>query len=219
LVSALAGAIYQVQVKTLSEAGFLAKVNHYPVNVVDTKQLKINSTGADYTDLLVRKHYNDINFNQKLREIVLRLLKAGRKNILVFTRFIFEAQELSDYLGDIAEVVSSATPKKERKAILNNFKNGKIKVVSNVGILTMGFDFPKLETVVLARPTMSLTLYYQMVGRSIRPNPSKECSWVVDLCETYERFGKIEDLELRETKDNLWALYSGGKQLTNVYLN
>ena len=96
------------------------------------------------------------------------------------------------------------------------FKQKQIKVVANVGVLTTGFDFPELATVVLARPTMSLALYYQMCGRAIRPFPNK-VSWVVDLCGNYKRFGRVDDLELRQTKPGIWAVFSGAKQLTNVY--
>jgi DNA repair protein RadD len=113
-------------------------------------------------------------------------------------------------------VVSGTTPKGEREDILQRFKSGRIKVVANVGVLTTGFDFPALSTVLLARPTMSLALYYQMVGRAIRPYPGKD-AWIVDLCGNYDRFGKVEDLELREPKKGMWAVYSGEKQLTNVF--
>ena len=91
-----------------------------------------------------------------------------------------------------------------------------MKVVTNVGVLTTGFDFPELATVVLARPTMSLALYYQMCGRAIRPCKDK-VSWIVDLCGNYKRFGRIDQLELREPEPGKWAVFSGQRQLTNVY--
>ena len=113
-------------------------------------------------------------------------------------------------------MVSSNTPKQQREAILKAFKAKKINVVANVGVLTTGFDFPELATVVLARPTMSLALYYQMVGRAIRPYEGKT-SWIVDLCGNYKRFGRVEDLQVRETRPGIYAVFSGYKQLTNVY--
>jgi len=208
--------IYHVQIKELSDLGFLSKMEYYQIDIVDPSKLQLNSTGADYTDRSVQKHYSDIDFNLKLKEIIGRLLKAGRKNILVFTRFVAEAQELSDYFNGLAEMVSGETPKKERERILNDFKSGEIRIVTNVGVLTTGFDFPELGTIVLARPTMSLALYYQMIGRAMRPHASKESSWIIDLCQTYKRFGRVESLELRAEKNNLWAIYSNGKQLTKV---
>lgn len=208
--------IYHVQVKTLLERGYLAQMNYYQLNVVDTSRLALNSTGADFTDASIRQHYNEIKFNDTLENIIQRLLVAGRKSVLVFTRFVDEAVHLCRHLGSIAAVVSGDTPKAEREDILNRFKDGEIKVVANVGVLTTGFDFPELATVVLARPTMSLALYYQMCGRAIRPHQGK-VSWIVDLCGNYQRFGRVEDLTLREPRPGIWAVYSGPKQLTNVY--
>ena len=88
--------------------------------------------------------------------------------------------------------------------------------MANVGVLTTGFDFPELSTVVLARPTMSLALYYQMCGRAIRPYKDK-VSWVVDLCGNYKRFGRVDELMMRQTKPGIWAVFSRYRQLTNVY--
>lgn len=208
--------LYCVQVGTLLSRGYLANMNYYQLNVVDTSRLKVNSTGADYTDASVRNHYREIKFNDTLENIVQRLLVAGRTSILVFTRFIEEAEYVARALGGRAAVVSSNTPKQQREAILKAFKAKKINVVANVGVLTTGFDFPELATVVLARPTMSLALYYQMVGRAIRPYEGKT-SWIVDLCGNYKRFGRVEDLQVRETRPGIYAVFSGYKQLTNVY--
>ena len=211
--------LYYTQVNTLLERGYLSKTDYYNVNIVDTTQLKINTIGSDYTEKSIKVHYTKIGFNNKVLSVINRLLAVDRKNILVFTRFVEEAEYISNQLGDIAAIVSGETPKKERETILNDFKSGKIKVVANVGVLTIGFDFPALETVVLARPTMSLALYYQMVGRAIRPHPNKLTTWVVDLCKTYDRFGKVENLILASDEKGLPAIYSNGKQLTNIILS
>ena len=208
--------LYAVQVKTLLNRGYLAPMNYYQLNIVDTSRLRVNSTGADYTDASVRRHYREIKFGDSLEDVVRRLLVAGRSSILVFTRFIDEAEQLVSSFRDCAAVVSSDTSKQDREAILAAFKQKRIKVVANVGVLTTGFDFPELATVVLARPTMSLALYYQMCGRAIRPYQDK-VSWVVDLCGNFKRFGRVDALELRQTKPGIWAVFTGAKQLTNVY--
>lgn len=208
--------LYCVQVGTLLSRGYLAKMNYYQLNVVDTSRLKLNSIGADYTDASVRRHYKEIKFNDTLENIIHRLLVAGRTSILVFTRFIEEAEYVAKAIGTSAAVVSSGTNKADREEILRRFKAKEINVVSNVGVLTTGFDFPELATVVLARPTMSLALYYQMIGRAIRPYKDK-VSWVVDLCGNYKRFGRVEDLQVRETRPGIYAVFNGYRQLTNVY--
>ena len=90
--------------------------------------------------------------------------------------------------------------KKDREKVLSDFRAGRINVVANVGVLTTGFDYPELDTIVIARPTMSLSLWYQMVGRAIRPYPGK-LGWIVDLGGNYGRFGRVEDLEMKPAPD------------------
>ena len=208
--------IYVAQIRDLLCAGYLAKMEYYRCRIIDRSRLKVNSSGADYTDASVKRHYQEVDFQGHLLDIVRRLLAVGRKSILVFTRFIEEAEYLVQALGSGA-VVSSQTGKADRERILAAFKEGNINVVANVGVLTTGFDYPELATIVIARPTMSLALYYQMVGRGIRPYPGKT-GWVVDLCDNYDRFGRVEDLYVGYKKQGLWAVYSGGRQLTNVWL-
>lgn len=214
--------IYHVQVSTLLDMGYLAKLNYYPMNPSGWNEmnLKTNSTGADYTDKSVQEEYERIDFYGYLVHIVQRLMnpKAGgkRKGILVFTRFLKEAERLTQSIPGCA-IVSGNTPKGERERILEEFKAGEIPVVANVGVLTTGFDYPELDTVVMARPTMSLAMWYQIVGRAIRPHPSKEAGWVVDLCGNIKRFGKVEDLHLHNSGNGKWAVYSKGRQLTNVW--
>lgn len=90
--------------------------------------------------------------------------------------------------------------------------------MANVGVLTTGFDYPALDTIILARPTKSLSLYYQMVGRAIRPFEGKE-GWVVDLSGNYRRFGNVADLYMwKPPGTTKWSVYSRGVQLTNVVL-
>ena len=212
--------IYHVQVSTLLDMGYLSKVNYYPMNPTGWNELnlKINTTGADYTDKSVQKEYERIDFYSYIVHIVQRLMnpKAGgkRKGILVFTRFLKEAERLTMSIPGCV-IVSGDTPKKERERILEMFKTGEIPVVANVGVLTTGFDYPELDTVVMARPTMSLAMYYQIVGRCIRPYKGKT-AWFVDLCGNINRFGEVSDLHLKDTGNGKWAVFSKGRQLTNV---
>lgn len=215
--------IYHVQISTLLDMGYLANLNYYAMDPVGWNELnlKVNTTGADYTDKSVQREYERIDFYGYLVHIIKRLMnpKQGgkRKGILVFTRFVKEAENLAKNIADCV-VVTGETPKKERERILEEFKSGQIKVVANAGVLICGFDYPELDTVVLASPTMSLAQYYQKVGRAIRPHPSKENGWIVDLCGNIKRFGEVKDLKLVDPSGRgLWQVTSNGRQLTNVY--
>lgn len=208
--------LYFVQNQELFKAGYLAKLRYFDIPGFDRSKLQKNSTGADYTDSSVRKYYQLTHFDERLRNIVQRLVDSGRKNVLVFTQLVDEARVLSKLIEGAA-LIHGETPPGERTKLLKDFKAGKIKVMCNVGVLTTGFDYPELETVVIARPTMSLALYYQMIGRAIRIHPGKKEAYIVDLCDNIALFGAVEDIYIEKERDTgLWVVTNRGKPLTNV---
>lgn len=182
--------------KRLIERGYLCKPRYFNLKVMDNSLLKKNTQGTNFSEESVRRAMESINFKQCLVNIVERLQhpKSGikRNGIIVFASFIEECEYVASMLPNCA-VVTGSTPKKERKRILEEFKSGNIEVVLNVGVLVTGFDYPALDTVVLASPTMSLARYYQEIGRVVRPFEGKE-AWVVDMVSNFDTFGKVEDL-------------------------
>jgi DNA repair protein RadD len=210
--------VHVTQVRELLDAGYLAPVEYRQRPVIKRERLRLNSTGADYTDASVQLAFREVGFESKLQREVESLLAAGRRNVLVFTRFVAEAEQLAKAIPGAA-VVTGETPMRERARILEDFKAGRTKVCSNVSVLSVGFDFPELETVVLASPTVSLARYYQEVGRAIRPSPGKASALVVDLVGLVEQFGRVEDLVLEPggKKGDLWVVRSKGRDLTNAY--
>ena len=158
--------LYYCQVKTLLERGYLAKLRYFDLNCIELDNVQVNSTGADYDDESLFNEFQRVGFYEQTLSIVKRVMRpkdySHRNGILVFTRFVEDAERLAEDLMGFCEVVSGKTPKKEREAILERFKAGETEVLANVGVLTTGFDFPALDTIILARPTMSLALYYQM---------------------------------------------------------
>lgn len=208
--------LYYVQNRVLFDAGHLSKLKYFEISGFDRSKLRTNTTGAAYTDQSVKKYHQLTHFDERLRKIVQRLLDGGRRGILVFTQLVDDARVLSR-LVEGAAFISGETPKTERERLLRDFKSGKIKVMCNVGVLTTGFDYPELDAVVLARATMSLALYYQMIGRVMRPHASKKEGYVVDLCGNIELFGAIEDIYIEKERDTgLWVVTNRGKPLTNV---
>lgn len=205
--------IYHVQNRELFDAGYLCPLEYFEVKAVNTAMLRANSTGADYTDQSVREAYRVSGFHLKLARVVNRLFEIGKRNAIVFTRFTEEARWLADNVPGCA-IVTAETPPNDRDRIINAFRTGRIRCVANVGILTTGFDYPELEAVVVARPTMSLALWYQMVGRGVRTHPDKRSCMVVDMGGNLQLFGKVEDLEL--SSDGGWHIHTGGRVLTGV---
>ena len=209
--------VHVVQIQELAKSGYFAKLEYKQVKTgFNPSKLRINSVGSDYTDDSVKAHFQELHFSDQIVRCVNRLMELNRKSSLVFTRFIEEAQYVADHISGAA-IVTGETPKRERERILSDFKAGKIPAVCNVGVLTTGYDYPALANVVLARPTMSLSLTYQMIGRCVRPHPDKETAFVIDMVGLTQKFGKIEDLVVANDGGNKWFIHSNGRHLTNVY--
>lgn len=207
--------VYYAQCKDLFDEGYLAKLEYHKVAGFNRHAVGANSNGTDYDDRSLQTHLYSINFPDKIVKVVERLKERGRKNILIFTRFVREAEYVAQKTG--AAIVTAETHKAERTAIVNEFRNGNLPYVVNVGVLTTGADFPTLESVVLARPTMSLRLYYQMVGRAVRPHPDKESAWIIDMVGLSDQFGPVEDLNIIDGGNGKWYIANSEQQLTNVY--
>ena len=101
----------------------------------------------------------------------------GRKGI-VYAIDITHAEHITEFYrskGLAAKTISAATPKQERKADLTKFRTGEIQVLVNVDLFSEGFDCSDVEFIQLARPTLSLAKYQQMVGRGLRRHEGKAC--------------------------------------------
>lgn len=161
------------------EHGHLAKVKHLVCGIPDVS--KVKQRMKEY-DLQMLK--NVMLDNTLMANLVSSYQKhASGKKTIVFAVDIEHSQNIVlRYLdaGIPAAHVDANTPKKERQSILDKFRSGEILVLSNVDIVSEGFDVPDCEAVQLARPTKSLVLYLQQVGRCMRPSPGKEFGLVLD---------------------------------------
>lgn len=101
--------------------------------------------------------------------------------------------------GISAAHVDGETPQEERDEAIRNFKQGDTKVLSNVELFGEGFDVPSIEACILLRPTQSLGLYLQQVGRALRPAPGKTAAIILDHVGNCERFGLPDE-------ERLWTL-------------
>ena len=206
--------LYYVQNDVLFNAGYLSKLEYFSFNVVDRSMLQVNSSGTDFTEQSLKRYYKMIDMPSIIVQYSLRLL-AKKPNLLIFCSLIEEAQNVTSRIPG-AVLLTGSTKPDERERILSQFKSGKIKCVVNVGVLTTGFDYPELECVLIARSTMSLALYYQIVGRAMRIAPTKENAWIVDLGGNINFFGKIETMKIEQTQNGLFFISNNGRQLTNV---
>lgn len=217
------GCIYKsiediVQIQEVVEQGYWSPLI-YDIKDMDETELVLNSTGADFTDESIQKFKESNDINNRVLEEIDHLIKAGRKSILVSVPFIADAQEIASKL-DYCEALYSGINSKDRDRIINGFKTFKIKVVVQCRILSVGFDFPELDALIMARPTNSLTFYYQLLGRLVRVHPNKKNAIVVDLSGNCKKFGNIETISIEnENLTGGWAVFNGDMLLTNYPLN
>ena len=90
--------------------------------------------------------------------------------------------------GTSAAVILGDTSSEERSKTIAGFREGTLKVLVNVVVATEGFDLPDASCIVIVRPTMSLALYLQMVGRGLRPKDGDDCL-ILDLAANSEKHG------------------------------
>ena len=110
----------------------------------------------------------------------------------VYAINIDHARSIAEYYrsqGVSAVAIDSHTPVKEREGLIASFRAGELQVLVNVDIFSEGFDCPDVEFIQLARPTLSLAKYLQMVGRGLRPSKGKKNCLLIDNVGLYRVFG------------------------------
>lgn len=206
--------LHYVQNDVLFNAGHLAKLEYYSFDVINRDALVMNDAGTDYTDASLRAFYRQVDMPKVTAKYAAHIL-TKRKNCLVFCALVSEAMRVAAMVpGSV--IVTGETDKDERSRIQKAFLSGAIRCVINVGCWTTGFDFPELEAVLIARSTMSLALYYQIVGRVMRPHRNKLSGWVVDLGGNINFFGKIETMKIQVSGNGNYAVWNNGRRLTDT---
>lgn len=91
--------------------------------------------------------------------------------------------------GITAEHIDGSTERGERKRIIDRFRSGETKILSNVDLVGEGFNLPAIEASILLRPTQSLALYIQQIGRCMRPADGKDFAVILDHAGNLSRHG------------------------------
>jgi len=205
--------IYTISTQELIDLGYLVPLTYVDQKIIDQMQIPTNVSKSDF-DL---DKFEELIWDQ-LNRIQYTIEKA-RDNFLstlVFCSSVYEAGLLASKVSG-SEVVTSFTKKSDRKKIVDRFKYGETKVVFNVGCLTTGFDHPGLGCIVLLRPTRSIALYLQMLGRGSRITPGKKTCAVVDFTDTVNKLGKIEEFRV-EKVENKWNIVNNKRAWHGVEL-
>lgn len=191
--------LHVTQCSDLAETGYLHKPTYIVSDPGNKSILQSNAVGSEYTDDSMQLYLSSIDAPSLILSATQDALSRGAKHILVFTPSLAESDQAVDAMraADIkADSVCGTTPKRERELRLAKFRCGMTTAIVNVGVLCCGYDFPELDCIISARPTMSLALYYQIIGRGVRPHPLKAKLLVYDLIDNYSKFGDPIDMRI-----------------------
>ena len=163
----------------LIRQGYLLDIDYLSSPPVDYSTVKKNKNG----EFLLTGLEDKIDTESNTEKIIKSFKKYGKnKNTIVFAISIKHAKNLKEAFlknGYTAEVLSIEVKEDERQRILSEFSKT-LQILIYVEILTEGVDLPECECVLLCRPTQSLALYLQMVGRALRPNGKMEKARILD---------------------------------------
>lgn len=186
--------IISPSVKRYIEAGWLSNYDYYSIKEDSDLYKGLDDIPLDkYGEYATTPLWNYINKDRIRSEIVGSYLKYAKgKKAIIYTINKAHNKQLCEGFkecGVVAYDIDSDTSGDERKRIVQYFREGKIDVLCNVDIFTEGFDCPDVEVIQLARPTKSLGLYLQQVGRGLRIAEGKRKVLFLDNVGLYNRFG------------------------------
>jgi DNA repair protein RadD len=195
--------IVNITTEFLIERGYLCKPTYFDNSTITHEHIPTNKSASDfnldaYAEMILPDEENYIHTIKRLGDV--------SKSVLVFCLSVDQATRFANAIVGGA-VVSALTPKKERERIIAGFRDHTIKYVFNVATMTTGFDHPALDGIVLIRPTRSLALYSQMVGRGMRIAPEKETCRVIDFSGTVKSIGHAESIKIVQ-RGRSWELES-----------
>ena len=180
--------ISPVTVEELVARGFLAPLKSKHTDA----QLDVSGVAKRGGEYVAGDLEAAVDTDESVAAVVAETLERaeGRKSVLWFCAGVKHAEHVARAVGGAC--VTGATPMGERARILEDFKAGRIRHLTNANVLTTGFDAPNTDCLVMLRPTMSPALYVQMAGRGMRlKNSGATDCLVLDFAGNVAQHGPI----------------------------
>lgn len=179
--------IEEVDAEWLIENGFLSPYKYYAPKLIDTEQLKLNSL-REFSNQSINQAMGKTIYGDVIKHY--QELASGEQAIAYCHSIDASMTVKQEFLnhGIVAEHIDAKTPKAERDSVIQKFRDREIQVLTNVDLIGEGFDVPDCSTVIMLRPTQSLSLYIQQSMRGMRYRPGKT-STIIDHVDNVRRFG------------------------------
>ena len=173
--------IYELPLRYMIKHGFLVPPERLDMPVVqyDFSRLQAQENGL----------FSEADLNRELKQqqritphIIQQIVEFAqeRQGVMIFAATVEHAREILGLLPDSKALISAGTPAAERDALITAFKARELLYMVNVAVLTTGFDAPHVDLIAILRPTESVSLYQQIVGRGLRLSPGKSDCLILD---------------------------------------
>ena len=201
-------------IKQFIADGWLSPYDYYSIRPDSEEQRGIDALkkrGAD-GDFQMKELRERLDVRPSIERLFGAFARfAFDKKGIVYAIDIAHAEHIAEFYrlrGVNAVAISSKTPAKERAEVIRTFKEeNRIQILVSVDLFSEGFDCPDVEFIQMARPTLSLAKYMQMVGRGLRSCEGKRCCTIIDNVGLYRTFGL-------PSVDRDWGAYFvGGEEL------
>ncbi len=177
------------------EQGYLSPYHYYSIKPESQIQQQLDNISnfnieGDYAEADMMRICNTNKVRANIVKAYLKYVK-GKKGIIYTINQEHNKRICEEFakIGVKIKAIDSKTPADERKKTVSDFKHGKIDIICNVNIFSEGFDCPDCEFIQLARPTCSLSMYLQQVGRGLRPHERKSHAVILDNVGSFNKFG------------------------------
>ena len=173
--------IYELPLRYMIKHGFLVPPERLDMPVVqyDFSRLQAQENGL----------FSEADLNRELKQqqritphIIQQIVEFAeqREGVMIFAATVEHAREVLGLLPGSKALISAGTPAAERDALIAAFKARELRYMVNVAVLTTGFDAPHVDLIAILRPTESVSLYQQIVGRGLRLSPGKTDCLILD---------------------------------------
>lgn len=190
--------VYEANVGDLIHQGYLAPlICKATATVLDVSG--VEKRGGDYIPSALEAA---VNQDWITRAAVEEMAAFGRdrRAWLAFCAGLAHAEAVRDAVraeGISCEMVTGETGKRERDRIVRAFREGRLRCLTSVGVLSTGFNVPRVDLVALLRPTQSTGLYVQQVGRALRTAPGKTDALILDYAGLVRMHGPVDIVTAR----------------------
>lgn len=188
------GVSFSRPIKWFIDNGYLCKMST-PRTTVEIDTSNITTVAGDFNQKQLASAA-EAEVDRCCKDLAQHVKMTDRKSTVVFCASVLHAEMVADIMGKdyylLCAVIHGKMDRDTRAGILERFESGHIGMIANVGVLTEGWDAPRVDCIALMRPTKSLGLFMQMIGRGTRTFEGKEYCLLLDYGGCIDRFGPID---------------------------